>query len=101
ARIMLAGDEPPIAVARVAVRVVRGAAEDADMPVLLEPAHHPVVGDVAPQQVAAVAEIDRPLGPAEAGGDALDCGVALRRKALIQPLDPRVRIARARQMPER
>jgi hypothetical protein len=35
--------------------------------VVLEPAHDPVVRYVAPQQVAAVPEVDRPLGPAEAG----------------------------------
>jgi sugar lactone lactonase YvrE len=31
---------------------------------VLEPAHDPVVRYVAPQQVAAVPEVDRPLGPA-------------------------------------
>ena len=46
------------------------------MAIVLQPTHHAVVGDVAPDQVAEVAEIDRALGPAEAGGDALDRAVA-------------------------
>ena len=101
ARVVLAGDEPALAVARVAVRVVRGRAEDADVPVLLEPAHHAVVRDVAPQQVAAVAEVDRALGPAEAGRDALDSGVAdLEPEPLVERLDARVRVAGAGQVPQ-
>src|SRR6266446_4937744 len=48
-RVMLAGDEPALAVAGVAVGVVRWLAEDADRAGLLVPAHDPVVRDVAPQ----------------------------------------------------
>src|SRR6202011_228083 len=96
-RIVLAADKPAFAVARVAVAVIRRRAEDADMAVLLEPAHHAVVGNVAPQQKAAVAHIDRTLGPAEAGGDALDRAIAdLVLEALVERLDPRVRVAPAR-----
>ena len=70
-RVMLAGDEPALAVAGVAVGIVGGPAEVAEGAGNLVPFHDPVVGDVAAQQVAAVAEPDRPLGPAQPGGKAL------------------------------
>src|SRR5262249_10522917 len=95
------GQEPAVEIAGIAVGMVGMGAEDADMAVLLEPAHHPVVRDVAPQEIAAVAEIDRPLGPAEAGGDALDRGIALLGKTLVELLDTRIGIARARQGAQR
>ena len=50
---VLAGDEPALAVARVAVGEVRGLAVDADRARLLLPLQDAVVGDVAPQQIAA------------------------------------------------
>ena len=71
-RVMLAGDQAAAAVAGMAVGVVRGLAEDRDRAALLVPAQHAVVGDVAPQEVAAVAEPDRTLGPATAGVEPLD-----------------------------
>src|SRR5262249_60124048 len=74
ARIVLAGDEAALAVAGVAVGVVRRFSEHADAAGLLLPAHDAVVGNVAPQQVAAVAEPHRPLAPAHAGGPPLDPG---------------------------
>src|SRR5260221_7511646 len=97
-RIVLAGDETALAVARVAVGVVRRLAEDADRAGLLLPFHHPVVRDVAPQQIAAVAEPHRPLAPAEAGRQALDAGQgdAIFREAGVQDFDRRIRIALAR-----
>ena len=63
AAVVLAGDEPALAVARVAVGEVRRLAEHADRARLLVPAHDPVVGDVAPQQVAPVAEPHRAPPP--------------------------------------
>ena len=66
---VLAGDEAALAVAGVAVGEVGGLAVDADRARLLLPLQDAVVGDVAPQQIAPVAEIDRPLGPAAAGGE--------------------------------
>ena len=63
ARAVLAGDQPPLAVARVAVGVVGVGAEDVDAAVP-GPAHHAVVGDVAPDQLVGVGEPDRPLRPA-------------------------------------
>ena len=72
--VVLAGDEPALAVAGVAVGVVRRLAVHAGAPGLLVPAHDAVVGNVAPQQAARVAEIDRPLAPAHAGREPLDAG---------------------------
>ena len=69
-----AGDEAALAVAGVAVGEVRRLAEDADRARLLLPLEDAVVGDVAPEQVAPVAEVDRALGPAAAGGEPLHAG---------------------------
>ena len=95
ARVVLAGDEAALAVAGVAVGVVGGLAEYADRAGLLLPAHDAVVGDVAPQQVAAVAEPGRPLAPAHARGEPLDAGEpqAILAEARIEELDGRVGIA--------
>src|SRR5262249_43335551 len=101
ARIVLAGDEPAFAVARVAVGVVGGIAEDADMAVVFGPAHDAIVGDVAPEEVAAVADIDRTFAPAKTGGDALDAGIADFLEARVQRFDARIGIARAGQGAER
>jgi hypothetical protein len=75
AREMLAGDEAALAVAGVAVGVVGRFAEFRDGARGFVPAQNPVVGNVGPEQIAAVAEPDRPLAPA--------C-------AVIQPLDRRI-----------
>ena len=69
---MLAGDQASFPIDGVAVRVHRRLAVDADVTVVLRKAHDAVVGNVAEQHVAAGREVDRSLGPAEAGGDALD-----------------------------
>ena len=96
-RIVLAGDQPALAIARVAVGVVGGLAEDADAAGLLLPAHDAVVGDVAPHQVAAGAEPGRSLAPAHAGGKPLHAGEAqpVLAEARIEDLDGRVGIALA------
>src|SRR5207245_11586628 len=70
-RIHLAREQAALAVAGVAVGVVRGAAKHANRASFLLPFYDPVVRDVAPQEVAAIAEPHRPLGEAKAGGDAL------------------------------
>ena len=94
-RAVLAAQQAALAVARVAVGEVGGLAERAHGAGLLVPAHHAVVGDVAPQQVAAVAEPHRALGPAEAGRQPLDRGAgdAVLREARIEDLDGRVGVA--------
>src|SRR5262249_25724428 len=75
-----------------------GLAEHADPPGLLVPAHDAVVGNIAPQEAARVAEIDRPLVEAAAGGDAFDAGErdAIFLEARIEHLDGGVRVAIAR-----
>ena len=87
-RVVLAGDEPALAVARVAVGVVGGLAEDADRARLLLPLHHPVVRDVAPQEVAPVPEPHRPLAPTEAGAEPLDLGEGERVPGEARVEDP-------------
>ena len=49
--VVLAGDEAPLAIAGVAVGVVGMGAEDADVAVLLQPAHHPVVRNVQEERL--------------------------------------------------
>ena len=92
-RVVLAGDQPPLPVARVAVGVIRRRAEHADRAGLLLPLHEPVVRDVAPQQVAAVAEPDRPFRPAHARRNALDLGAVdpIPGEGGIEDLDARIR----------
>ena len=94
---VLAAEQAPLAVAGVAVGEVRRLAEHADRPGLLLPLHDPVVGDVAEQDVAAVAEPDRPLGPAEAGGQPLDLGrlMPVAGERWVDDLDERVGVALA------
>ena len=59
------GDQPPRAVARVAVgKAGMGAEHPAS--VRFAPAHHPIVGKVAEQEHRHVAEPDGPFGPAKA-----------------------------------
>src|SRR4051812_12683583 len=94
---MLAGDEPALPVAGVAVGVVGGLAEDIDRARLLVPPHDAVVGDVAPEEVAAVAEPNRPLAPAEPRREPLDggAGQAIAGEGGIEDLDRRVGITLA------
>jgi len=99
---VLTTDQPALAVARIAVGVIARRAEYADVAVVLEPAHHAVVRNVAPDQVAAIGEVDGPLGPTEPGGDPLDRGVALPgSEALVEHLDARVGVAGAGKVAER
>ena len=95
ARAVLAGDLPALEIEGVAVRVAgRGAEAPRHVAVLLEPAQVLVVGDVAPQEVAADAAPGRPFGPQGAGIEALDRRVAeLRLEALVDDDDVRVGIA--------
>src|SRR5262245_8134214 len=95
---MLGGDETALAIARIAVGVVGGTAVDARAPRLLVPAHDTIVGNVAPEQAARIAEIDRPLCPTETGREPFDAREweAIFPKARIEHLDSRVGIARVR-----
>src|SRR4029453_12726918 len=80
--IVLAGDQPALAVARQTVRVVRRLAKHGGTPRRLVPAHDSVVENVTPQESARVAEPDRSLAPARAG---------------VEPLHARLRDAVARE----
>ena len=95
---VLAGEQPPLTIARVAVGEVRRLAEDARLPRLLVPAHDPVVRDVAPQDIAPVPEPRRTFGPAEARDQPLDLGGVepVAREARVDDLDRRVGVALAR-----
>ena len=93
---VLAANQPALAVARVAVGEVRRLAVDADRARLLLPLEDAVVGDVAPQQIAPVAEIHRPFRPAAARGEALHAGELqpVFLEARIERHDGRIGIAR-------
>src|SRR5947209_8034985 len=72
AQIVLASEQASLPVAGIAIGVIRGLPEHAHPTGLFIPAHHPVVRDIAPEQVTAIAEPDWPFGPTHAGGDFLD-----------------------------
>ena len=74
AGVVLAGEQAALAIAQVAVAVIRWPAEDADLSGIFEPAQDAVVGDVAEEQIAAVAKPYGALGPARAGVEPLDRG---------------------------
>ena len=97
-RVVLAGDEPALAVAGVAVRVVGRLAIDRRAAGLLIPAQDAVVRDVAPQQAAPVAHPHRAFAPARASIELFDAreSEAIFGEAWIEMLDVRVRIARVR-----
>src|SRR5262249_14999678 len=94
---MLARDQPTLAIAGEPVRIVRWLAIDIGAPARLVPAQDPIVGNVATKQRAHIPEPDRPLTPARAGVEPLDARLrdAIARKARVEDLHPRVRIARA------
>ena len=76
ARVVLTGEQAALAVAEVAVAVVRRAAENADLAGVLQPTEHSIVGDVAEKKIAAIGKPDRTFRPARAGVQAFDRGVA-------------------------
>src|SRR5262249_31630055 len=96
--VVLAADEAALAVAGVAVGIVRRLAEHGGAAGLLIPPQDAVVGDVAPQEAARVAEPNRALAPPCAGVEPLDAGIenAIFQKARIEDLDGRVWITLAR-----
>ena len=85
AREVFAGQLASLVVETVAVAVVRRASKHRHVPVVFHPPHLPVVRDVAPEKIAALAVPCRPLGPERAGPDALYRGIRLR-----QPVERRV-----------
>src|SRR5450432_4296917 len=69
---MFASDQASFPIDGVAVRVHRRLAVDAEMTVIFREAHDAIVRNVAEQHVAPGREVDRALGPAHPGRDALD-----------------------------
>src|SRR6202171_870014 len=99
---VFASDQASFPINGVAVRVHRRLAEYAQVTVILREAHDAVVGNVAEQYVAASREVDRALGPAESGRDALnrhgagegrETGRPERNLGLFERLQMRIRIA--------
>ena len=64
---MFGADQPSLPVHRIAIGVVGGLAEHADMPIATVVTHQPVVGNVGPDQAAACLKISRPFRPAASG----------------------------------
>ena len=75
---VLAGYLPALEVERVAVAVVRRHAEHRDLAVVFQPAKLTVIGDVAPDEIAALGVPGRPLRPQRACPQACDRAVRLR-----------------------
>jgi hypothetical protein len=97
AGLVLAGDQPALAIAGVAVGIVGGLAVHADSPGRLIPAHDAVVGNVAPEHTSGISEIDRAFAPAHARGQPLNAGIeqAIAVEARVEALDGGVGIALA------
>src|SRR5206468_2337488 len=74
-RVMLARDEAALPVTGIAVGEIGWTAIDADTCRAFVPAHDPVVGNIAPEEAACIAEIDGPLTPAHARGEPLHARV--------------------------
>ena len=91
---VLAGYEPTLAIAGIAIAVTGGAAIDAYLLALLCPAQHSIVGNVAPNQTSGVSEPYRPFCPAATGEETFDDCVAnpVPAEAVIKHLDSRVRV---------
>ena len=94
-RVVFAGDESALAIARVAVGEIRRRTIDARARRDLVPAQHAVVGNVAPDQAAPVAHPHRSFAPARAGVEPLDARRldAIFGKARVERDDARIWIA--------
>src|SRR5882672_2400868 len=99
---VFASEQASLPINGVAVRVHRWLAVYAHVTVVLREAHDAVVGNVAEQHVAASREVNRSLGPAESGCDALnrhgagegrETGRPERNLGLFHGLQARIRIA--------
>jgi len=69
---MFASDQATLTIAGVSIAEVRWFAIDADRAGFFFPFDDAVVGNIAAQQITAVAEPHRSLSPAQAGRDPLD-----------------------------
>ncbi|HEY0986132.1 MAG TPA: hypothetical protein VGD80_03735 [Kofleriaceae bacterium] len=86
AGLMLARHQAALAVDGVTVGVVAGLAEHRHRAVGLIPAHHPIVRDVGPHEVATRGEVGRAFAPAAAGPQPVELGVEQRQppEAIIE-----------------
>src|SRR3982074_421750 len=98
---VFASEQASLPINGVAVRVHRWLAVYAHVTVILREAHDAVVGNVAERHVAASREVNRSLGPAEPGCDALnrhgagegrETGRPERNLGLFHGLQARIRI---------
>src|SRR6185369_9728454 len=71
---VLTAEDTALPIARVAVGIARGFAENRDLAAFLVPTQHAVVRNVAPDERTRVAQPYRTLGPAAAGVQALYLG---------------------------
>ena len=88
---VFAGEHPALAVQGVAVGVPGRLLKHRDRAVGLVPAHHPVVRNIGPQQVAPGRHIDRAFCPAAATGEFLQVHIAggIAGEARVQHLKGR------------
>ena len=93
ARQVLAGDEAALSVHGVAVRIIRGQAEHRNRTVGFVEPHHPVVGNVGPDEIAPGREIGRAFRPAAAGPEVFEF-----RMANDERLEARVMVDRGWQV---
>src|SRR6266446_4750402 len=92
ARAMLARDEAPLPVTGVAVGVIGRLAEHTDCARLFSPAQHPVVGNIAPQQIAPIPKPAGAFGPQCPGVESLHRGMAegIGLEAWVEDPDSRI-----------
>jgi hypothetical protein len=60
---MLAGELSALEVERVAIGIVGRISEYGDVAIILRPSHLPVIGNVAPDEIAALRAPGRAFGP--------------------------------------
>jgi hypothetical protein len=72
---VFAGEQVALAIAIIAVAIVRGRPEHADFSGVFEPTQHAIVGNVAEKKIAAIGEPDGAFSPARTGVEAFNGGV--------------------------
>ena len=69
---MLAGNQPPLPIARIAIGKLGRLAKNTDRPSAMVEAHDFVIRDIAPQKAITIAKPDRPFAPTESGSKTFD-----------------------------
>src|SRR5690242_612683 len=72
---MFAADQTPVAVGGVAIGIVAWAAKHRHRCIGLVKAHHPVVGNIRPDEIATGGKICRTFGPAAPAGELFEIGM--------------------------